>query len=38
VGIDAVEEFATGVGLVKFGYDALSYGAGLLGCKRGVIH
>jgi hypothetical protein len=37
VGIDAAEEFATGVGLVKFGYDALSYGTGLLGCKTGVI-
>lgn len=35
-GIDAAE-FASGVGLVKFGYDALSYGAGLLGCKTGAI-
>ena len=30
-------EFASGVGIFKFGYDALSYGAGLLGCKVGVI-
>jgi hypothetical protein len=36
-GLEAAE-FASGVGLVKFGYDALSYGAGLLGCKTGVIH
>jgi len=34
VGIDAAEEFATGVGLVKFGYDGLSYLAGLAHCSR----
>jgi hypothetical protein len=37
LGLD-VGEVASGVGLIKFGYDALSYGAGLLGCKTGVIH
>ena len=36
LGLD-VGEVASGVGLIKFGYDALSYGAGLLGCKTGVI-
>ena len=30
-------EFASGVGIAKFVYDSLSYGAGLLGCKAGVI-
>ena len=36
LGLD-VGEVASGVGLIKLGYDALSYGAGLLGCKTGVI-
>ena len=30
-------EWASGFGLVKLGYDALSYGTGLVGCKLGVI-
>jgi hypothetical protein len=30
-------EFASGVGLVKFGYDVVSYGAGLVGCSLGAI-
>ena len=30
-------EWASGVGLAKLGYDALSYGTGLVGCKLGVI-
>ncbi len=37
LGLD-VGEVASGVGLIKLGYDALSYGAGLLGCKTGVIN
>lgn len=31
-------EFATGVGVAKFGYDLLSYGTGLFGCAAGVVH
>lgn len=30
-------EFASGVGIARFAYDALTYGTGLLGCKAGVI-
>jgi len=31
-------EYATGVGEIKFGYDAIIYAGGLVGCKLGVIH
>ncbi|TCK75099.1 hypothetical protein [Acidipila rosea] len=31
-------EYATGVGWIKFGYDAASYAAGLAGCAAGLIN
>lgn len=31
-------EYATGVGAIKFGYDAASYVGGVLGCAAGVVH
>jgi RHS repeat-associated protein len=31
-------EYATGFGEIKFGYDAVTYAGGLVGCKLGVIH
>jgi hypothetical protein len=31
-------EYATGVGWIKFGYDAASYAAGLAGCATGIVH